>query len=173
VFRKSPAAETGRSSPTAAKPGGCARPAAPAISSPVIGADASERGDLGLNKAPFHRTVASAGFQDHGSLRGARLTGAVEMQLPPADIDQATGRRKRRGARGLSRGRHGHQQNGGQIACHLPQHTVLLLILFCSILTAVCQFPSPAGARRLATLRRQGGTVSRCLYPHHTALRTG
>jgi hypothetical protein len=65
---------------------------APAIARSIVGADASERSEPALNKTPFHREVGGTGFEDDSALRGAPLPGAVEVQLPSADVDEASRR---------------------------------------------------------------------------------
>ena len=96
---------------------------------PVVGADAGERGHaredhgplaFGLLQIPGPDVGPAAGtrFQDH---RRTALAAALQIQVPPADVDEAGevaarrgGRRRRGGGLGEARDRHGkHQDDQG------------------------------------------------------------
>src|SRR3954464_2250976 len=74
---------------------------APSGSGAVIRADAREPSDAWLHQAPINRKIAGAGLQDDRWLCAAGLARAVQMQLPPADINQSAGWRKGWRSRGV------------------------------------------------------------------------
>src|SRR5215471_16628703 len=66
---------------------------APPIARTIVGAGAPERGDARLDEAPLHREIAGSRFEHDERLIGSALSCAIQMETPPANVDQTSGRR--------------------------------------------------------------------------------
>src|SRR5436305_2013303 len=93
---------------------------APARAGAVVRTDAREWRDQRLNQAPIDRKVAGSSFENDRGPRGIRLAEAVEMQPPPAEVDQPPGRGKRWRGRILRTSRDGDHHPNEKRQAHGP-----------------------------------------------------